>query len=163
VVGALHAILRRPDHECGTVKGPQPLADLEHLAAAGAGRVLAQVASYAPLGLQRPQPAVDQLVGQRALGHPAKGDRKATQGAQAHRLHRQEDAARDHRGQPQVLARQPGRVVLKRFARRDHQPSDPLVVLACQHERGGVVVLNQRHVAQLEALEQLGDDSAEAR
>jgi hypothetical protein len=108
VPGGLHAVLGRPNHERGTVKAPQPLADLQQLVAAGAGGVLAQVASNALLGLQWPQPAVEQLVGQRAFGQPAEGDRQPTQGAQPHRLHRQEDASRDHRGQPQVPAGRPG-------------------------------------------------------
>src|SRR5215216_3650234 len=152
------AILRSPHDEDGSLEGALALRPFEqHVLRWHGARVLAKVAPYLPPREHGAEPRVHDLVRDRALAHPAPRERQAPQGAQPERLEGGVDPAWHLRCEPCRFSRETRRVVVEGLARDEHESSDPLrASLGDEQLRPAPVVAHERHVAEVQALQELG-------
>src|SRR5260370_28698978 len=94
VLSGIDAVFRCPDHERWTVKVAEVFSCGEHIPLVEGLHVLGEIAADPPLGLQWAQPGVDNLIGNRSLRHPAKGERQAAQGVHAQEVRPEEGSSR---------------------------------------------------------------------
>jgi hypothetical protein len=100
MLDALDPIFGSPDHQSRHLNRAQSLANACHVPPTCASRVPPQVAADRGIAAQRPQPPIDQVVGQWPFGQPAEGHRKPAQGSDSHEVCDTEKPAWKEGGEP---------------------------------------------------------------
>jgi hypothetical protein len=154
-----HPIVRRPRHERGHGQPGEIVGDPGERRAVGGPHVGGQVTADATLAAQRLDPRVEQVTRDGPCRHPPERQRQPPRRREPQELCGQVQAARQAPGQARDLARQPRREVVEGLARREHEPVDQVGALDRGHLRATPVVGHEGHVAELEPLDQLGDQA----
>ena len=120
-----------------------------------------RVAPHARVAQERLDPGGEQLVGKPALGQPAERERQPAQRWDPQPLQRdrqQPQPRADHE-----TAEHRRREVVEGVAVGEHEPADPVAMARDDElaQRAAGVVAHQRHVAQVERRDQVGDQTRE--
>src|SRR5713226_432682 len=150
VLSGIDAVFRCPVHERRTVKVAEVFSCGEHVPLVEGLHVLGEIAADPPLGLQWAQPGVDNLIGNRSLRHPAKGERQAAQGVHAQELRHEEGSSRYLDTDLCGPSGQTRWEVLEGFAGSEHQSRDALRIQASSELKNARVVSHQGHLAQFQ-------------
>ncbi|MCX5298509.1 hypothetical protein OG898_18805 [Streptomyces sp. NBC_00193] len=141
------------------VEGAQPVGGPEVGVLARAAQDHGEVAADGRVGEQRAVPAQDQIVRDRALGHAAEGGPHPGEEGRAEGPQEQVERSGDLARGVQGLALEARRAVVEGLAGGEDEACDPLVVHAHEELGDAGVVLDEGDVVQVEAVEELGEES----